>query len=171
MSRQQLNQIVLQENAAFQELNSKLQKIAISAAAESKTFDQLSQLLREENTLVKDHLSRAVEQGNMQLVKGAYQRRFLESLYFPEIHARQEEIADAHKETFHWIFEQAGPRLRPCDSFVEWLESGSRTYWISGKAGSGKSTLMSYVCQHPQTQRCLEIWSAGRTVVTPRFFF
>ena len=171
MSRKQLNQIVLQENATFQELNSKLQKIAINAAAESKSSGQLSQLLREESTLVKHHLSKAIEQGNAQYVKGAYQKRFLENLYFPEIHARQEEIADAHKETFHWIFEQAGSWLRPWDSFVQWLESGSRTYWISGKAGSGKSTLVSYVCQHPQTQRCLEIWSAGRTLVTPKFFF
>lgn len=171
MSRQQLNEIAVRETAAFQELNSKLQKITISAAAGSKTYDQLSQLLREESTLGKGHLSKAVEQGNVQLVKGECQRRFLGSLDFPEIHARQEEIADAHKETFHWIFEQAGPRLRPWDNFVEWLESGSRTYWISGKAGSGKSTLMSYVCEHPQTRRCLEIWSAGRTVVTPKFFF
>ena len=171
MSRQQLNQIAIRESAAFQELNSKLQEITLSAAAGSKSSDQLSQLLREENTLVKDHLSKAIEQGNAQLVKRAYQRRFLESLYFPEIHARQEEISDAHKETFHWIFEQAGPRLRPWDSFVEWLESGSRTYWISGKAGSGKSTLMSYVCQHPKTQRCLDIWSVGTTLVTPKFFF
>ena len=171
MSRQQLNQSAVRDSAAFQELNSKLQKITISAAAGSKSSDQLSQLLREENMLVKDHLNKAVEKGNEQLVKGAYQRRFLESLHFPEIHARQEEIADAHKETFHWVFEQAGPRLRPWDSFVKWLESGSRTYWISGKAGSGKSTLMSYVCQHPQTQRCLEFWSAGTTVVTPKFFF
>ena len=171
MSRQQLNQIVLQENAAFQELNSKLQKIAISAAAESKSSDRLSQLLQEESTLVKHHLSKTIEQGNAQFVKWACQRRFLENLYFPEIHARQEEIADAHKETFHWIFEQAESGSGHWDSFIKWLESGSRTYWISGKAGSGKSTLVNYVCQHPQTQRCLEIWSAGRTLITPKFFF
>ena len=107
----------------------------------------------------------------MELVKEAYQRRILESLYFPEIHARQEEIVDAHKETFKWVFEHAESRLCPWDNFAEWLESGSRTYWISGKAGSGKSTLMTYVCQHPQTQHYLETWSAGRTLVMPKFFF
>lgn len=171
MSRQQLNQIDIRESIAFQELNSKFQNITISAAAESKSSDQLSQLLREENTLVKHHLSKAIEQGNVQLVNVAYQRRFLESLCFPGIHARQEEIPDAHKETFHWIFQRAESRSRHWHSFIEWLESGSRTYWISGKAGSGKSTLMSCVCQHPRIQQCLEIWSVGTTLVTPKFFF
>ena len=148
-----------------------LQRITSSAAAEPKSPDQLSQLPREDNSLVKQHISEIFEQRDVQLVKRAYQRRFLESLYFPEIHSRQEEIADAHKETFHWIFEQAESSSTHWDSFIEWLETGSRTYWISGKAGSGKSTLMSYVCQHPQTQRCLEIWSAGRSLVAPKFFF
>ena len=120
---------------------------------------------------MKQHISKTFEQHNVELVKEAYQRRILESLYFPEIHARQEEVVDAHKETFKWVFEQAESRLCPWDSFAEWLESGSRTYWISGKAGSGKSTLMSYVCQHPQTQHYLETWSAGRTIVMPKFFF
>ena len=171
MSRQQLTQTAIHESGAFQELNSKLQRITISTGAERTSSDQLSQLLREENTLMKQHISKTFEQRNAELVKGAYQRRFLESLYFPEIHARQEEIVDAHKETFQWVFEQAESRLRPWDSFVEWLESGSRTYWISGKAGSGKSTLMNHVCQHPQTQHYLKTWSAGRSIVTPKFFF
>ena len=171
MSRQQLTQTAIHESGAFQELSSKLQRITISTAAEPKSSDQLSQLLRAENTLVNQHISKTCEQRNVELAKGAYQRRFLESLYFPEIHARQEEIVDAHKETFQWVFEQAESRLRPWDSFAEWLESGSRTYWISGKAGSGKSTLMSYVCQHPQTQHYLKTWSAGKNLVTPKFFF
>ena len=120
---------------------------------------------------MKQHISKIFEQRNVELAKEAYQRRILESLYFPEIHARQEEIVDAHKETFKWVFEQAESRLCPWDNLAGWLESGSRTYWISGKAGSGKSTLMSHVCQHPQTQHYLETWSAGRTIVMPKFFF
>ncbi len=171
MSRQQLVLVSIHESDAFEELSAKLQRITITAAEEPKNFNQLSQLLREENTLVKDHISKMFEQRNVQLVKEAYQRRFLKSLYFPEIHARQEEIADAHKETFQWVFQQAESTLHPWNSFAEWLESGTRTYWISGKAGSGKSTLMNYVCQHPQTQRYLKTWSAGRTIITPKFFF
>ena len=171
MSRQQLTQSAIYEGGAFRELDSKLQKITISTAAEPKSSDQLGQLLRGENMPVKQHISKTFEQHNLGLGNGVYQRRILESLYFSEVHARQEEIIDAHKETFQWVFEQAESRPRPWDSFAEWLESGSRTYWISGKAGSGKSTLMNYICQHPRTQQCLKSWSAGRAIVTPKFFF
>ena len=171
MSRQQLTAVAIHESYAFQELSSKLKRITITAVEEPKSFNQLSQLLREENTLVKEHISNKFEQRNVQLVNEVYQRRFLKSLYFPEIHARQEEIADAHKETFQWVFKQSESRLPHWNSFAEWLESGSRTYWISGKAGSGKSTLMNYVCQNPQTQQYLKTWSAGRIIITPKFFF
>ena len=171
MSRQQLTQSAIYESGAFRELDSKLQRITISTAAEPKTSDQLGQLLRRENTLVKQHISKTFEQHNVEFAKGAYQRQIMESLYFTEIHARQEEIVDAHKETFQWVFEQAESRPRPWESFAQWLESGSSTYWISGKAGSGKSTLMNYICQHPRTQQYLESWSAGRTIVMPKFFF
>jgi hypothetical protein len=32
----------------------------------------------------------------------------------------------------------------PWDDFGEWLRSGSSVYWISGKPGSGKTTLVKY---------------------------
>lgn len=57
------------------------------------------------------------------------------------------------------------------DNFAEWLRSGSKVYWINGKAGSGKSTLMNYICQHPRKEELLKEWSAERGVLTPTFFF
>lgn len=36
-----------------------------------------------------------------------FYKRFLESLFFPHIHARQEDIAEAHKKTFEWIFDKS----------------------------------------------------------------
>lgn len=37
------------------------------------------------------------------------------------------------------------------NDFVAWLEEGDGLYWIAGKAGSGKSTLMKYIASHPST--------------------
>lgn len=102
-----------------------------------------------------------------------YFQKFLHSLHFPEIESRQEQIDDAHKKTFQWIFDDSGDAVRPWYNFVEWLETGRGTYWISGKAGSGKSTLMSYICQHARTMDSLKAW-AGRNepkLLTPKFFF
>lgn len=56
-------------------------------------------------------------------------REFLYSLHFREIESRQEEIADAHKETFQWIFDRSIDAVRPWSNFVDWLETGMGTYW------------------------------------------
>ena len=54
---------------------------------------------------------------------------------------------------------------------MEWLETGKGIYWINGKAGSGKSTLMNYICAEPRTQDALEIWAQPYRLVVPTFFF
>lgn len=58
---------------------------------------------------------------------------------------RYEDIAKAHKETFRWIYEK--PEL----DFVKWLQGGEGIFWITGKAGSGKSTLMKFLYEDPRT--------------------
>ncbi|KAK6955772.1 hypothetical protein Daesc_003416 [Daldinia eschscholtzii] len=57
------------------------------------------------------------------------------------------------------------------DSFITWLESGSGVFHVSGKPGSGKSTLMKYLVQHPKTKDHLGIWANGKNLVVGRFFF
>ena len=42
---------------------------------------------------------------------------------------------------------------------------------ISGKAGSGKSTLMRYLFRHNQTRAALEKWAGTRTLVLASFYF
>ena len=98
-------------------------------------------------------------------------KRLLESLYFPDMHAREEGIDEAHKHTFEWIFDEPGNEVRPWHHFIGWLKEGHGTYWISGKAGSGKSTLMNFVCHDPRTEAALKIWSGTNKIFTPTFFF
>ena len=98
---------------------------------------------------------------------------FIHSLVFPEIHFRQENIADAHRDTFEWIFDESGQRLRPWSSFVDWLKCSDSLYWVNGKLGSGKSTLMNFIYSDPRTKEYLS--KGQRTAkVEPlivRFFF
>ena len=61
--------------------------------------------------------------------------------------------------------------MQPWHDFMHWLESGHGTYWISGKAGSGKSTLMNLICQDPRTDAALRVWSGTSEVLSPKFFF
>ncbi|KAF4451006.1 hypothetical protein F53441_5953 [Fusarium austroafricanum] len=41
------------------------------------------------------------------------------------------------------------------DGFTDWLLSDTPIYWISGNPGSGKSTLMKYLSEHPRTSEYL----------------
>lgn len=60
----------------------------------------------------------------------------LESLTFERMDFRHSSIHEAHPKTYDEVFEK---------EIVYWLRSREPIYWISGKPGSGKSTLMKYV--------------------------
>lgn len=57
------------------------------------------------------------------------------------------------------------------DNFITWLKKGTGIFYISGKPGSGKSTLMKYLVQHPETKNYLELWADRKKLVLGRFFF
>ena len=44
-------------------------------------------------------------------------------------------------------------------------------YWIAGKAGCGKSTLMKFLYEHKDTQKALRHWAGKHTLVTARYYF
>ncbi|KAH6702908.1 hypothetical protein BKA61DRAFT_494586 [Leptodontidium sp. MPI-SDFR-AT-0119] len=96
----------------------------------------------------------------------------LSSLRYPTITERFEEVAEAHEQTFDWIFEHRSVDDKvPWDDFVHWLEHGDGIYWINGKAASGKSTLMKYIYQSPKTRKYLTEWASGTVLRRAGFFF
>lgn len=92
-------------------------------------------------------------------------------LRFAGMEDRKEHIAEAYKRTFDWLFEDRQVHCAPWSSFVDWLAGASDLYWITGKAGSGKSTLMKYIFHHPLTGKSLEKWVDGKGLITAAFFF
>ncbi|EWZ80145.1 LOW QUALITY PROTEIN: hypothetical protein FOWG_15785 [Fusarium oxysporum f. sp. lycopersici MN25] len=93
------------------------------------------------------------------------QHSLLKSLLFHTIKQRHNAIPERHQDTFKWVFE------RDTHQFCEWLESESGFFWVKGKAGSGKSTLMKYLAAHSQTKSLLQVWGKGQRVVTASHFF
>ena len=89
----------------------------------------------------------------------------LDALSFPEIKQRFEGIQEAYKKTFQWIFEDAS------HGFVDWLRCGEGIFWISGKAGSGKSTLMKYIVDHTCTNKHLSQYAKNSKLCVAAFFF
>lgn len=95
----------------------------------------------------------------------------LESLRFPMMDERYDRLAKAHEMTFTWIFEDPQACHKPWDNFVTWIANGAGIYWIQGKAASGKSTLMRFIWDNPETLSNLDTWSANSQIVLARFFF
>lgn len=92
-------------------------------------------------------------------------------LSFSEMHQRQESIHDNFEGTFQWIYEPPRDVDRPWDSFARWLTQGHGIYWITGKAGSGKSTLMRMLHENERTVDLLQTWCSDFPLVTCSFFF
>lgn len=105
--------------------------------------------------------------GNAQTVE----MLLLGSLWFPTIDHRHIEIHDAHRNTFQWIFRESFDPSCGWSNFVQWLETGNGLYWINGKAGSGKSTLMKYIFDHEKTRRYLHTWAQNFELKVAGFFF
>lgn len=98
--------------------------------------------------------------------------QILASLWFPFIRDREESIFSAYDETFEWVFGDPTQSEKPWDSFSDFLQgSSSGIYWISGKPGAGKSTLMKFISRHPTTKHLLEKWAGGDNFVIAGFFF
>ena len=86
---------------------------------------------------------------------------------------RGESIPEAHSDTFNWIFEKdTDQETSSWDNFAIWLqEEASSIYWITGKPGSGKSTLMKYLYGHLQIRSLLKTWSKDGDLTMAGFYF
>ncbi|KAK7699919.1 hypothetical protein SLS64_011350 [Diaporthe eres] len=122
--------------------------------------------------------------------------RFLESLKYPGFNQRRNQIDAAYEDTLEWIFVGDNDDSQPSknlyedkihpqgaehpdegfpydikwDSFSNWLSSTDFMYWISGKPGSGKTTVVKYILADERTKRYLDIWCPGCAIVSHYFW-
>ncbi|KAI0412517.1 hypothetical protein F5X98DRAFT_320824 [Xylaria grammica] len=79
-------------------------------------------------------------------------------------------------DTRHTPLEALGNRFanfegRPWRSFEHWLRSkDDNTYWIKGKLGSGKTTLVKYLIESPLTTAALSIWAKDPVIISHFFW-
>ena len=117
------------------------------------------ELLRTEQRKQQDQLRQLQQQ----------RERFLMSLTYDEINRRLNEISESHSETFEWVFND-NDKI-PWDNICAWLKGSENLYWINGKAGSGKSTLVKFIAEDPRTSDLLSVWFSGSEVIIVTFYF
>lgn len=179
------------------------------ATALGQGHDTVTELLAEQRSEIRKHIDRRFD--NQALLDQELKARaqFKETLLFPELYSRQENIPVAYEGTCQWIFTDTGRdekmERQPWPNLADWFEHGTSVsahhynsthtlkfpgfrlmpylgceasieessspkvtlsthcpiltnpakgdepYWLSGKPGSGKSTLMKYITE--------EFWS------------
>lgn len=95
----------------------------------------------------------------------------LGNLSFSTLCDRRESLEMPFGDTFQWIYNENQSTDKPWNSFLEWLRTGNGIYWVNGKIGSGKSTLMRYIVEHPQTKLELSAWAGTMPLEVAQFYF
>ncbi|KAF2178066.1 hypothetical protein K469DRAFT_512952, partial [Zopfia rhizophila CBS 207.26] len=100
------------------------------------------------------------------------EREILEWLDFRQMSWRFEEIDPAYQRTYEWIF-RSPPGNQDWDDFTAHLRGSNVTmpYFINGKPGSGKSTLMKFIVKEPETKKSLKLWAGKDELLVLKFFF
>ncbi|KAJ1323024.1 ankyrin repeat domain-containing protein 50 [Microdochium nivale] len=132
------------------------------AAMSLGTTEAIRATMEVQNTL--DQHNRLLEQSRQTAEGNAATEKLLDSLYFPSMNARRNMSTLEYAEgTFDWVFDRRcrSEGNRPCDEenscqgcsteFSQlhlWLLHRDQSlFWISGNAGTGKSTFVHYLIQ------------------------
>lgn len=89
-------------------------------------------------------------------------QHILKSLEFLGMDSRREQVRDAARDTFEWLLcEDSIPEWHDELEISprQWLARGSGVYHITGKPGSGKSTLMKLIGESSEREEQLQQWA------------
>jgi hypothetical protein len=160
-----LSQLVSRMETINQQEHRKTRALIVNKGV---TIDGLSDL---EQRVTTDIDLLDISQEDEDKVRLAVAENILDSLQYPTMTHRYEEIVEAYSETCDWIFREPDSEAHPWSSFKDWLSRGDGIYWVNGKAGSGKSTLMRYIFDDARTSEYLQKCSKDVLITTATFFF
>ncbi|KAJ3486048.1 hypothetical protein NLG97_g6692 [Lecanicillium saksenae] len=104
----------------------------------------------------------------------------MELLKFQTVSERFESITKAEESTFSWLLDGSSADQNPNQEAVHvqakerlqtWIKEDEGFFYVSGKPGPGKSTLMKLICSHPSFVQQATEWAADSCLVAGRFFF
>jgi hypothetical protein len=114
-----------------------------------------------------------VEPSSLQHIEDSTQN-FLDSLHYNGLEERQHQVQEAQIGTYEWILYPPLENSASGNSFTQWLSSPletKRIYWICGKPGSGKSTIMRFIHDNIDVRHHLEPWTCNKIIFKAQYFF
>jgi hypothetical protein len=178
---QQLKKASSESEVSHSTTHSQLQDLHQSAGTIQKQISALhinqqvsSKILRRNQR----SLDTSIDSKFSNLTMSAVHQQFFDILYFPEMFARQESMNKRSPGTYDWVFDSeiSGPdnKNRELQSRIScWLRDTDKRslFWINGKPGSGKSSLVSFIMNDRRTKECMRSWAGGRDPHVFSFFF
>jgi len=131
----------IQQIEQFRTLGQSVRDLALTLSQGRNT---VAQLLADQTVVIQEHIDRRFDDQAYEEAMQRAQQQFKDSLFFPEIFARQDDIPKSHEGTCRWIFNSpqtvsgnnstGGDLTRNAEShlwsdFTEWLENDQDTYW------------------------------------------
>lgn len=125
----------------------------------------------------KPKSKKAVEEFSQQvdsLITAANEAHFCNGIFarlrFEELDDRLHSIAKPHEGTLEWVFHD---QHTDEGGVLEWLgnQRGENLFWITGRPGAGKTTLMRHLFRNDRIYDYLEAWSGHAPGITSGFFF
>lgn len=178
------SQQALQKNQLAVEtiLQAQTSQLLLMDDAASKRHDTVIQAINSFTNVLKGHLlfpalPEILTEADPSLKSAALngydaiENAVLAALYFRKMDIREAQVQEAYKDTCSWIFEDPEEHQKPWSNFRRWLEEENGCYWIEGKAGCGKSTLMKFLRSDFRTQAAFEQWTGSGQLITASYFF
>ncbi|EKJ71649.1 hypothetical protein FPSE_08095 [Fusarium pseudograminearum CS3096] len=144
---------------------------------------------------VSSHIMTQAEKRETTEALSANRQSFLKSFRFQEMNERVNAVTDPEDVCFDRVLQsfektahdrivnssrnaESTTRLERSfaeadplwNSFADWLQSDGQLFWIQGKPGSGKSTLVKYVASKKVTQTLLKEWNPNTRILSHFFW-
>lgn len=178
--RPELQQARKENNASHQETLSDVARIEKSSLAQHV----ITQSSHQATLGAIEHLGTNIQTQSGDTRVTDVHQGILESLRYPDTLTRQQEISPPATGTYEWVFTGKSPYEDIPDinkdlsedldcrkKLMNWFTTDESLFWINGKPGSGKSSLISFVANDQRTLQAFESWTGQRPVHMIKFLF
>ncbi|KAI4958244.1 hypothetical protein J4E86_003842 [Alternaria arbusti] len=163
----------IQQDHGVWKLDDEKIRIAVEALADAvqEQASDMSAVIQEQIQSCLDKITNLHGEISPNGSSRSREKEILRWLDFRQIFWRYESVAKAYRKTYGWVYKSPAVHNKWSDFSLHLQQDRSEPYFISGKAGSGKSTLMKFIYDDPRTQKALKQWAGESELMNLHFFF